>query len=845
MASLMTGPTLEEAKHLPQNNKSSRIAKMRALSEFIPQNAEDPEGNAFHGDGGTIANFSGYTANIQLDILREAIDIIEQSRRGSHKGMSLPTSSSSSSSKMDLDDDDTDGPVNAAQQNQEQLALSNASVFDDYQNRVREIVNEIEQYAAQQEGEVITQALMQLMTERVYAIFFGHTPDGTPTDFYSRYGAAPVAGMTATQLGTVAGVATQIDMHVGDFTEQQLGFLREMLATLTNQGTSRAAPFNYIKQLMSAVIRIHDAGQALVLADPLFIAHRAALAQEGSMAVLSFTQRLGVMTLKLGVEATRGILGKINKQAASAYNNWVRVAFRDPKIAIDDFQNACEAYDTVVQSLPPYAQTCWTLPYARGDTKNFVEGPRLDNKPGAALLQRANEAFKNNNKTEGLRLLREARGYILTEPISTYPAFLTMQPPNDPGPLLHYYAALHGNRSQFLAQGREYLGNEFATNPEEFMRNSQALLSTMTRLEKRTRESRRSGDLSVMTPEILAAYQQGNTGPYLEKVAALSKQEPSSKMSTQRTVFGTMGVGKPDLGRMQTGEELTSGEQLIIASGDSDVRQFQEQSRHQREHEVIMKRQQEIALQAVSAFQQQQQQQWIKKMYGNFVSASKDFFNRKVATEKTQTTTRRGASTIWEELRNLLNRRVTLSTQEVPKLWKIMIRLNINYISNELIQKLINIGPNTDQSVLNAHHPVLVMLSRRLTPGILEGIGGDNPLSGLQIMIGFVGGQILNAASNNISIRVPHYNQGAQIPAETVQELAQAIQGNSLFMNLIARYNRTFGGHRAAHTKMNPNKGGRRRRRTRKHKKRRKKTRHRRKRGKKTRHKKKKRTRKH
>ena len=295
---------------------------------------------------------------------------------------------------------------------------------------------------------------------------------------------------------------------------------------------------------------------------------------------------------------------------------------------------------------------------------------------------------------------------------------------------------------------------------------------------------------------------------------------------------------------MQTGNEFTTGEQLIRESGGSDVRRFQEQLRHQREEAVIIKRQQEIALQAVIAFRQHHQQQWREKIYGNFVSALKDFFNGKVATETTQTATRRGPSTNWEELRNLLNRRVTLSTQEVPSLWKIMLRLNINYISNELIQKLINIGPNTNQSVLNAHHPALVMLSRRLTPGILEGIGGDNPLSGLQIMIGFVGGQILNAASNNISISVPHYNQGAQIPAQIVQELAQAIQGDRLFMNLIARYNRTFGGHRAAHTKMSSKQGGRRRR-TRKHKKRRKKTRHRRKRGKKTRHKKKKRTRKH
>lgn len=72
MASL-TGQ--EEAKQLPQNNKSKRIAKMNALSEFIPQNAVDGDGDAFHGPGGLIANFNGYNARTMNQVIAEAIAI--------------------------------------------------------------------------------------------------------------------------------------------------------------------------------------------------------------------------------------------------------------------------------------------------------------------------------------------------------------------------------------------------------------------------------------------------------------------------------------------------------------------------------------------------------------------------------------------------------------------------------------------------------------------------------------------------------------------------------------------------------------------------------------------------
>jgi len=90
MASLMTGPTLEEAKQLPYNTKSKRVAKMVALSAFIPQNAVDQDGDAFYGSGGIIENFNGYNAVVQK-----------------------PTPSSMEDDAMELDDEGTkedDGP---------------------------------------------------------------------------------------------------------------------------------------------------------------------------------------------------------------------------------------------------------------------------------------------------------------------------------------------------------------------------------------------------------------------------------------------------------------------------------------------------------------------------------------------------------------------------------------------------------------------------------------------------------------------------------------------------------------------------------------------------------------
>ena len=180
MASLAQG-SYEDAKALPQNNKTKRIAKMRALSEFIPQNAVDQDGDAFHGSGGIIENFNGYNAVVQKQIIAEAIGIIDasqQQQQGVYQPQSptysptTPPSMSRQSSMSDMDLDSEPLHINIPSSNRsrnvstkeddsgrrspdivlEEAAQNHAltipvdpNVFLPYQRRVIEAIRQIEQ----------------------------------------------------------------------------------------------------------------------------------------------------------------------------------------------------------------------------------------------------------------------------------------------------------------------------------------------------------------------------------------------------------------------------------------------------------------------------------------------------------------------------------------------------------------------------------------------------------------------------------------------------------------------------------------------------------------------------
>jgi len=84
----------EDAKALPQNNKGARSYKFQILSGFIPQDAVDQDGDAFHGPGGIIANFNGYNARTMNQVIAEAIAIIDAAQQGVYQPQSPSTSKS-------------------------------------------------------------------------------------------------------------------------------------------------------------------------------------------------------------------------------------------------------------------------------------------------------------------------------------------------------------------------------------------------------------------------------------------------------------------------------------------------------------------------------------------------------------------------------------------------------------------------------------------------------------------------------------------------------------------------------------------------------------------------------
>ena len=405
MASLMTGLTLEEAKQLPQNNESKRDAKMMALSAFIPQNAVDQDGDAFHGDGGIIANFSNYDARTQGQILRAAIEAIEQqpqsptyspttpsmSREDSGDAMDVeeplhinipPTSSKRSrnvSTNVSTKEDDSGGrsPDIVVEEDAQNHALAvpiNPNVFLPYQTRVIEAIKQIEQMRPTDLPGAQARELRHVI-QVVYEVFFGvDYTTGNPTAFYQEHGAAPIAGMNPAQLTQQATQARQAQALANQSAEDSLGFLTTFLQPLFNRAndptgaaaftaswqqqganTNIAAPLNDITRLMNAVQNIHIAGANLVRSDPLFITNRHERVQQGDLRVRNrnWYERIGYWIALNGYGSFRDMVASKAPGLATKMDAVMPAAYRSPHLAIQQFEAALREYNTIYQNLPP------------------------------------------------------------------------------------------------------------------------------------------------------------------------------------------------------------------------------------------------------------------------------------------------------------------------------------------------------------------------------------------------------------------------------------------------------------------------------------------------------------
>ena len=926
----------DEIQTMPENNGTTRGNKVDAIHNFMQDNGIDS--SRFENQQGLIWPGGAAAQRLQLADMIEAVNssmadggspqFVPQSPLYGFDQPGTPMSEFDLGGKQDMEDMDMDLDDDMGKQNPSgqtpqpqspfafasappmepddgtkedggggdgiaaavaskttDLAQQRATTFDAYQDHITALVKRIDAMQVQTQTEQQRRVLIQEITNNMYGIFFGHLPDGTPTQFYRDNGAAPICGMNAQQLVAVATRARTIDRAIDRFSEQTLGFLRYMFETVRQ--TDMGAPFSYISDLMEAVRRVHMSAHALIQADPLFVEHRARVAAEGGLAVRSFVGQAMAAMISGGTTAVREVLRALNPRIANMFNNWVRTENRDGPMAISAFERALMEYDRVYQSLPLVFQNCWVLPYprrSREGSQGESQGlSRTQNKPGAAevalsmdymnaatqlqeqinmaagqhfnpsqnlapfiaaardsLTQRGEvrsvenpEELVTNNFTgpqiiQELRMMAQqqmsiARGFVLENPIPCYPRFLTMNEGlNDAGPLLAYYYALHGGQQQFLAQGRDYLNELFAKNPQRFMREIQPLLDTLDNVRDRSAASRRAGD-GVFPENTLAAAKAGDTGPMQERMDELSRSQYPG-----REVYGTVHGPRGQV-------PLRRAADIMAASAGTDVSQFQEQQRAAREAEVRRQRQTEIAFRSLRMLKQQQVDEWRDTLRSNFVQAARALFNDKQ--------NERGAEH-WAALRELLNGKIDLKNGKQITVFQLILRLNTYNIHMELLEKFIEPNPNlTADEIMGeqSNLSLLNLLSRRMNPG-----DANNDWDGVTLMLGSIGAQLLRmayAARAGQEVTLP-FAGAPQLANGEWDRLASEINNNALLRGLMTDASRSRGGHIAAEKTRRTKQGGKR---TRRHKMKRKRTRRRKMKRKRTRHhrKRKKHTRKH
>jgi len=596
MASLVQG-SYEDAKALPENNKTNRIAKMRALSEFIPQNAVDQDGDAFHGSGGIFENFNGYNTVVQKQIIKDAIAIIDaaqQQQQGVYQPQSptySPTTPSSmsrgASDDMELDDDEEGlhiniPPPSSSRRNRnvstkeddsgrrspdivlEEAAQNHAltipvdpNVFLPYQRRVIEAIRQIEQMRPNDLPAAHAADLRRIIIV-VYEIFFGvDYRTGAPTAFYQQHGAAPIAGMDPAQLTQQATHARQAQAAVAQNAEDSLGFLRTFLqplfqrandpavataftASWQQQGanTNIAAPFNDIRRLMTAVQSIHEAGAHLVRSDPLFITNRSERVQQGDLRVRNWYERIGYWIALNGYASFRDMVssfGPPGANLATRMDDVMPAAYRSSHLAIEQFEAALNGYNTIYQGLPLWARLCWTLPYPPGSIEYNQAVARFVNKPGSEELQHAMALAQGGDMAGALQIRNHARGDVLNHPASTYPAFLTLTPGGQVnGPLIAYYYALHGGRMLYEQEGRGWLTDAFNSNPGCFIQELGQLTDTLEVMHTQYQASGGS----------LGAGFFGKNQAWLHASQVLESRNPQTRQQAAACVSQAFGTGQ-------------------------------------------------------------------------------------------------------------------------------------------------------------------------------------------------------------------------------------------------------------------------------------------------------------
>ena len=849
---------VQQIMNMPINNIITRQAKATALHNYMKQQNIDTI--AFE-DG--IVNFRQLSASDQNFLIENMTRAIDDARPHSPSypfamsedegevvapqdiDMGDPQVGSYSSTKEDTDDQHVPPPpppppappvVDLTPE--DRLARYNVTnmteTFAPYQQRINDMILEIERFQPTSQTTRNREFLQTRLLE-LYEIFYGHTPTAEgqqlrPTPFYLKNGAAPICGMNPFQFEIVGRRMQQVRGAIAFESENVLGSLFDMIVTIahSNQGVGRNAPFKDMAALVKVIRLIQQRGQALIEADPLFIAHRAKVVEQGDLAVLPWYRRFLQGVAYFGIDNFRAFLGQIGLSSLQRIiNESVRAKWADAAIAITNFEAALAEYDKIYQRLPVWAQTCWTLPYARTQVGRYNSDLAQSN-PSA-------NKYGGNNATG--QVLIDARGELSSLDLEQYPAFLTLDGHGQPnGPLMAYYAALWGGQQQFLQKGRDYLNSDFFKNPENFLAKVQPLLDFTNRTAQQRQQQGKNIPM-VMSPRTAAHARSGDMQAVTNKISAVAggRDAVVGSTSTAYSDPGWLGTGQE--GQMfHPGTIPMQAKDVAAMSQGSDLQAFQDQQRIARERQVQVEQETQNAIAAAQRLQQGNEKELREGLETGLRQAARDLFNQKGG--------ERGHEN-WTNLRQLINTPLNLNTNQGVtqgngrNLWQIMMGLFLNNTTNLLRQYLTEVSAQ-GRETLEHRYGALGFLDKRMRPD-----GG-----GVELLIGWFVRQIAIKARTNDNLALPWViPSGEQIflTSAQVQQLNTHLQSNPLARRLGTQYSNSERGHQAWLTQQKKQsrgvfmgKGGRR---TRKYKKRKTKRHHRR--GKKTRHKRRKRTRKH
>ena len=646
---------IREAFNLPSGNRNQRGDKWQALWGVL---------HPFDNDDDFPSETEAWPQRSNVNAEKKAISALEQAVRKEFPNYmavidasSISNNSGSVGAMPDLTPsappmDYVTGMPPQPPQQQASTAIQSIrqNIFAPYQRQVQQIITDIERFQGLGDAGQQMRRYLSEKTNDIFAIFFGHAPSGNPsqsnsmdgtnsdtsmrvaanlrqlgintgfvpTDFYLKFGAAPICGFNPGQLSASGMSASTLQRQSQQFSSYILGTFMDLIANL--KYSDRESPFIYIKNLLIAVKQLRESAKFLLETDPLFVQNRTMRANQGDLMVRNWYQAAFYAIQKTGSKGLHQLLKRSfgslpgGQKIIDGFQKRLPVAFRNTDAAINRFERDLDNYDKVYQSLPAYFGLCWTLPYPKnssnynGQQRKVNDVGIFENKPNVELATKSLKTVTNRKKN-----MNDARASVLTTPIECYPAFLTLDDNGNANDgLIVYYASLWGGRSMFLRQGEEYLKQIFAADPDTY---NQKVLPLLNQMEQLHTTVGRSGSFFAANPSMADMARR-----VTNKDKTLTEQDVNRLKEYYKQQIGSLyaPVGSKGPGGA-TGQQVDANQ--IFLDMYTDVDTFQAEMRALRQQQLIQKAQKEQEAQAITRLRAQNIQEMATTLYPKMQSS--------------------------------------------------------------------------------------------------------------------------------------------------------------------------------------------------------------------------------